>query len=44
MRDMIRLIEGLAAGDPTAQGVLVFTVVGTAVILAAVVLIRRRRG
>lgn len=44
MRDMIRLIDGLAAGDPTAQAVLVFTVVGTVVILVVVALIRRRRG
>ncbi len=43
MRDMVRLIEGLAEGDPTAQAVFVFTVVGTVLIVGATLIIRRRR-
>jgi hypothetical protein len=41
MTDIIRLIEGLIAGDPTARFVLVFTVVGTVIILGIVAIIRR---
>jgi len=43
MSDIIRLIEGLLAGDPTARFVLNFTLVGTVVILGIVALIRRFR-
>jgi LPXTG-motif cell wall-anchored protein len=43
MGDIIRLIEGLIAGDPTAQSVLVFTVIGTIVIVGITMIIRRRR-
>jgi len=41
---MVRLVEGLAAGDPTATAVLVFAVIGTIVIVGIVTVIRRRRG
>ena len=44
MRGISRLIEGLMVGDPTATAVLVFTVVGTIVILGVVMVIRRKRG
>jgi len=44
MRDVTRLIEGLAAGDPTATAVLLFAVIGTVIIVGAVMVIRRRRG
>ena len=43
MGDLIRLLEGLRAGDATALAVLVFALSGTAVIVAAVALVRRRR-
>ncbi len=43
MRGMVRLIDGLISGDPTAFGVLVFAVVGTVVIVAATEIIRRAR-
>lgn len=43
MRDIIRLIDGLIAGDPTATFVLIFTIVGTVIILGIVALIRRSR-
>lgn len=43
MHDIIRLIEGLIAGDPTARFVLIFTLVGTVLILGVVALIRRSR-
>lgn len=41
---ILRLIDGLLRGDPTAVYVLVFAVVGTILILVAVEIIRRRRG
>jgi len=43
MRGIIRLVEGLTSGDPTATYVLIFAVVGTVVIVAATEVIRRRR-
>ena len=43
MNDIIRLIDGLLAGDPTARFVLIFTVLGTVLILGVVALIRRSR-
>ena len=43
MRDIIRLIDGLIAGDTTARFVLIFTLVGTVIILGVVALIRRSR-
>ncbi len=43
MGDIIRLIEGLLAGDPTAIAVLAFTVIGTTAILGLTAMIRRAR-
>jgi hypothetical protein len=44
MRGIFRLIDGLAAGDPTAVAVLAFAVVGTVFIVGVVMVVRRRRG
>jgi len=44
MRGISRLIDGLAVGDPTATAVLLFTIIGTVVIVSIVMVIRRRRG
>jgi len=44
MRGIVRLIDGLSSGDPTATYVLIFAVIGTVVIVAATEVIRRRRG
>lgn len=44
MGDLIRLFEGLRAGDPTAEAVLLFALGGTVVIAAIAVIVRRRRG
>jgi hypothetical protein len=41
--DLIRLIEGLRVGDPTAIAVLIFAVTGTAVIYAITEVIQQRR-
>ncbi|NLT42572.1 MAG: hypothetical protein GXX93_07850 [Anaerolineae bacterium] len=43
MRGIIRLVEGLTSGDPTATYVLVFAVVGAIIIVAATEVVRRRR-
>lgn len=43
MGDIIRLIDGLIAGDPIARFVLIFTLVETVIILSLVALIRRSR-
>jgi len=40
---MVRLIEGLAQGDPTAIAVGVFAVIGTIVIVGVVAIIRAKR-
>ena len=42
MRGIGRLIEGLRDGDPTARAVLIFALVGTAVIYLAVRIVRKR--
>jgi hypothetical protein len=41
LTDIIRLIEGLIAGDPTAKFVLIFTLVGTVIIVGITAVIRR---
>jgi hypothetical protein len=41
--DIIRLIEGLIAGDPTARFVLIFTLMGTVIIVGLTEVIRRSR-
>jgi hypothetical protein len=41
LTDIIRLIEGLIAGDPTARFVLIFTLVGTVIIVSITAVIRR---
>jgi len=43
MRGILRLIRGLQEGDPEAVYVLIFAIVGTAVIVLTVALVRRRR-
>jgi hypothetical protein len=43
MTDIIRLVEGLIAGDPTARFVLIFTLVGTVIIVGITAAIRRFR-
>jgi hypothetical protein len=43
MGDLIRLLEGLRAGDPEALAVLAFSVNGTAVIVTAATPVRRGR-
>jgi len=43
MRGIIRLIRELQEGDPRAIYVLIFTLVGTVVIVLVAELVRRRR-
>jgi hypothetical protein len=43
MGDLLRLVDGLRAGDPTSKAVLVFALVGTVVIVGITSVIRRAR-
>jgi hypothetical protein len=43
MRGIIRLIEGIFTGDPDVVPVVIFAVVGTAILYFAAEIIRKRR-